>query len=626
MGHTHTVVDSDTNHFVIDPITRQITNETKKLCLVKGDHNSEVFTFEVPLKVEEHDMSLCNRIEVHFINVEGKSTRNKSEKVYEVQDFAVDQDDPNKMTFSWLISGDATKYAGNLSFIVRFACIPDDDGVVAYSWNTTIYSGITVLDTISNSEMVLEEYKDILQEWYNKLIAVTDGAIDMNTKEPVKFWVGTHTEYTELTDIQEDCLYIIIDEDKVKEVSDRVTELKSSLQEEVTARQTADTNLTNSINTLGTGLGNIATELRGADTALANRVSSVENRADDLTERVEYLEAFPSNKKGYIVFSTSSDSLTISRKNTNSSYKWNGELQYRTDSSAWTVWDGTSSITAYRGTDSEARLYMRGVGNTNMVTTSVIDHDSGPSESDVRSKYGWRLSTPNNNPIYCEGNIENLLDYTVVRDGDHPYMSTGCFAGLFSGCTNLVSSPELPAISVGAYCYEYMFNNCAALTTAPDLPATELDYGCYKGMFYGCSSLATAPDLPATSISASCYEYMFGACHALVSPPALPAIMAYNRCYFNMFSGCIALTSIPELPAKTTGINSYTSMFYGCSSLKMSAASSDTYKYAFRIPTSGAMTYTGTDALLSMFVGTGGSFTGDPSYGTTYYTVNPPIS
>lgn len=616
MGHTHTVVDSDTNHFVIDPITRQITNETKKLCLVKGDHNSEVFTFEVPLKVEEHDMSLCNRIEVHFINVEGKSTRNKSEKVYEVQDFAVDQDDPNKMTFSWLISGDATKYAGNLSFIVRFACIPDDDGVVAYSWNTTIYSGITVLDTISNSEMVLEEYKDILQEWYNKLIAVTDGAIDMNTKEPVKFWVGTHIEYTELTDIQEDCLYIITDEDKVKEVSDRVTELKSSLQEEVTARQTADTNLTNGINTLGTGLGNIATELRGADTVLGNSINEVKEYVEGVPERVETLEKLI--KQHYITFS-SDQPFTLSSSVTGS-VAWPGNLEYRTDDSVWTVWDRASAITAVQGGEdhnNEYRIYLRGKGNKTIC-----------GNTNYGGK-GNKFVLTGDGDIHCSGNIENLLDYEITRDGDHPPMGDYCFYHLFKDCTNLVSAPELPGIYLANSCYQGMFEGCTSLTQAPELPATKLFGYCYQEMFKGCTSLTKAPALPATSVSSGGYKYMFSGCTGLLLPPALPATSVTSDGYNGMFMGCSSMARLPKLHITGIGMDSCVDMFYGCSLIKISNTETDEeYRYAWRIPTEGTipdMDWPSSGWSTDMFKFTGGTFTGSPNIHTTYYTNMLPV-
>lgn len=189
MGHIHPVTDTDNKHFVIDPITRAIKNETSKLVLIKNDHNSEEYTFEIPRFVEGHDMSLSTKVEVHFINISSKS-REKSSGVYEVKDIELDPEN-NTINFSWLVSRACTEYAGSLTFAIRFACLTGD--VVDYAWHTGIYSGITVSDGISNLEVELEDYIDLLQSWYDKIIsmsddlyAVTDEGVILNISEKMK--------------------------------------------------------------------------------------------------------------------------------------------------------------------------------------------------------------------------------------------------------------------------------------------------------------------------------------------------------------------------------------------------------------------------------------------------------
>lgn len=237
MRHIHPVTDSDT-YFTIDPITRQLSNGTsKKMSLIKGDHNSERFTFELPLTVEGHDMSQCNRVEVHFINVDSK-TRAKNEDVYIVTDHKTSDgknafrksDDGQKVLADWLISGNVTKYAGTLNFVVRYVCI-GEDGTVDYAWNTAIYSNINVLDSINNSEVVVDEYSDVLQEWYEQLLSAFDGNIDLNSKKAVKFWIGTHSEYAELEEIVENCLYIITDDGTLEDVKERLTAVEGHVQD-----------------------------------------------------------------------------------------------------------------------------------------------------------------------------------------------------------------------------------------------------------------------------------------------------------------------------------------------------------------------------------------------------------
>ena len=146
-----------------------------------------------------------------------------------------------------------------------------------------------------------------------------------------------------------------------------------------------------------------------------------------------------------------------------------------------------------------------------------------------------------------------------------------CYKSMFSGCTSLKSAPKvLPATTLAYTCYEYMFNECSSLTSAPKLPATTLAHNCYGYMFFGCTSLISAPELPATTLVYNCYNSMFEGCTSLKSAPELPATTLDtldDGCYWGMFSGCTSLTSAPELPATKLAVYCYESMFSGCTSL-----------------------------------------------------------
>lgn len=169
MNHTHSVVDTD-KHFIIDAITREITTQSEELKLMQGDHNSEIYTFEIPKVVEGHDMSLCNRVEIHYNNVSGNKV-NTSSDVYTVTDLRVDETDPEKLVFSWLVSGNATKYAGALGFRVRFCCI-DENGVYTYKWHTGIFKEISVSEGLDNTAAVEEDFSDAFSEWEARLEAM----------------------------------------------------------------------------------------------------------------------------------------------------------------------------------------------------------------------------------------------------------------------------------------------------------------------------------------------------------------------------------------------------------------------------------------------------------------------
>ena len=173
------------------------------------------------------------------------------------------------------------------------------------------------------------------------------------------------------------------------------------------------------------------------------------------------------------------------------------------------------------------------------------------------------------NAIACSGNIETLLDHETVARGEHPTMA--------------------------AYCFNYLFDGCTALTSAPGLPATTLAESCYSHMFYDCTSLLTPPELPASNLARACYD--------------------------NMFRNCKGLSSLPKLRAITLSERCYASMFYGCTGIKLSETQTEEYKTEYRIPISGTGTMADY-ALIYMFTDTGGTFTGEPTINTTYYTSN----
>ena len=327
--------------------------------------------------------------------------------------------------------------------------------------------------------------------------------------------------------------------------------------------------------------------------------------------------------KSYLTFRSLS-SFTLKVNDTTK--HWNGTLEYFTSDKTWTVWDGTTTLSAVAD-DGEYVLYLRGTGN--MVITGS------------NQKYRWVLT---GSDIKCIGNIENLLDYATVQSRVHPTMASNCYRYMFYGCTALTQAPALPATKLVDSCYYYMFQGCTALTQAPALPATTLASSCYAYMFYGCTALTQAPALPATTLAEGCYKYMFQDCTALTQAPALPATTLKSSCYSNMFNGCTALTQAPALPATTladscyygmfTGCTSltqapalpamtladfcYRSMFQNCTSLKLSSTKTGEYTQEYRIPSSGEGV-TVPSALSSMFSFTGGAFTGIPEINTTYY-------
>ena len=233
-----------------------------------------------------------------------------------------------------------------------------------------------------------------------------------------------------------------------------------------------------------------------------------------------------------------------------------------TNRTNWSVFTpGTTTITLANAGD---KVYFRGNNTTVSESYSIY--------------YNFVMS----GKIAASGNIMSLLDTTCKST---TISNNYCYSSMFYGCTSLTTAPALPATNLANDCYSSMFADCASLTTASALPATTLADYCYSNMFAGCTSLTTAPELPATTLA--------------------------DNCCSNMFYGCTSLTTAPELPATTLASSCYSYMFFDCSKLKVNTTSGNKI---FTCPTT-----IPTEAVTDMFTSTGGTFTGTPTEGTTYY-------
>lgn len=310
-------------------------------------------------------------------------------------------------------------------------------------------------------------------------------------------------------------------------------------------------------------------------------------------------------ENGYLTFS-SPTAFTMAKDSHGSN---NGIIQYSTDLLSWETFT-TATVTAVAD-NGTYYMYFRGVGNA--YVKGDFDGQSYPYFKMTGAK------------ISCDGNIETILDYLQVMDGEHPVMGNNCFLFAFARCTPLTKAPNLLATILSASCYGYMFDGCTSLKVAPVLPATTLVYGCYANMFQNCNSLTVTPKLPATTMAQYCYVGMFANCHSLKAIRSLPATTLASGCYYCMFLQCTSLTTLPTLPAANLPSGCYSKMFIGCTALKISETKTDELSYEYRLPTSGAGT-SAADAMADMFAGTGGTFTGTPSINTVYYTDHNPIS
>lgn len=171
MGHKHSVRDTGA-HFTIDQYTRQIKNDSvNKTTIVQYDHNSERLTFEMPLYIDGHAMTLCDLIEIHYINI-ATDGNSQNPGTYEVKDI---QAEGEKAIFTWLISQEATQLAGSLNFFIVFKCT--EDGLTVYRWGTEICKTLAISAGMDNGEAVLTEYPDILAQWKAQIFGAQDASV-----------------------------------------------------------------------------------------------------------------------------------------------------------------------------------------------------------------------------------------------------------------------------------------------------------------------------------------------------------------------------------------------------------------------------------------------------------------
>jgi len=308
---------------------------------------------------------------------------------------------------------------------------------------------------------------------------------------------------------------------------------------------------------------------------------------------------------------------------------WDGTLEYSTDTENWTAFT-IDGATAEADAPNDYRLHIRGTDNTRISDDNMM----AP---------GWTLAATA--PVACSGDIGTLLDYSTVLGGGHPQMADFCFVNLFRYWRELVSAPALPATTLSESCYDHLFHGCSALETAPTLPAETLADYCYSGMFRSCKALTETPALAATNLADACYAYMFTGCTGLTNAPALPATQLASICYQNMFTGCTNLTEAPVLPATNLAVYCYAFMFEGCTGLTRlpelpaTQLANNCYEEMFKDCTGITLYAEGTaptwgipaganpaaDWNTGMLAGTGGTFTGNPVIGRTYYYTPIPV-
>lgn len=261
-------------------------------------------------------------------------------------------------------------------------------------------------------------------------------------------------------------------------------------------------------------------------------------------------------------------------KTSSGSKTWSNILQYSIDGETWYTWNGSTILASY----SNKEIWLRGTGNT-------------------RIDGYWNI---NGTSVEIEGNLEALIDYAAVRDGEHSSVATPSFSRLFASNQSIAKADKLIIDAPNANLYG-IFEYCNALIAAPDINSQTLNDLSYA--FRGCSNLTNAPKIKATAVtSTTALGFVFQDCSNLETIPAI---------------------YISEFGSRWEYLCN--SMFNRCSKIKFSETQSGEYVYSYRIPYSGVGNPPN-QSLKYLFLGTGGAFIGDGTLSvktdTTYYTPN----
>lgn len=339
----------------------------------------------------------------------------------------------------------------------------------------------------------------------------------------------------------------------------------------------------------GDSLTSIANDLR-SKTGISNALAFPE----DFITAIDILTEIPEAPNDSILFYSPQPFTmkVVTQK------QWNGTLYYSTDHETWNEWTGASIEAVKNGI--LYKIYLKGENCTKLCGT-----EAGSFQFIGAS-------------IKCIGNFTYLIPANAT-------LSNYAFEYLFKGCGNVDFDIILPYETLSQSCYLSMFENCTSMQKAPDLPAVTVPSGAYYDMFRGCTALVNPPVINAEDVGANgCYEMFFG-CNNLKNSPVLKVSTIGSGGFARMFYYCYSLETIPALYSLTLSNTCYQYMFNGCSKIKISATQTGDYQNEYRIPHTGEGT-AGTNSMQGMFTSTGGTFMGNPTINTTYYTSNTIVS
>ena len=234
-------------------------------------------------------------------------------------------------------------------------------------------------------------------------------------------------------------------------------------------------------------------------------------------------------------------------------------LEYSTDKSTWTSWDFSQTLTL----PANGKVYLRG-NNVKFSVSSGNYHYFGSTGNvyaggSVRSLFNKQVpSTITSNATMfgfmffgmttLVGVDTNLFAGINYGSSGNWRDTTNMFYRTFSGCSSLVTPPDLSGIGyVKDNTFRETFNQCTLLTTTAPLNIIETMPNAkytFKSMYFQCYALVDASPMRVSCSNTN--EHLlyqtFTGCNNLVVPPDLTGVTVLGKqAIWNGFRACASL-------------------------------------------------------------------------------------
>lgn len=149
---------------------------------VRNDNHAETVEFEMQRYFDGIDLSE-HLLHIDFINAGSEADSYLVETVTSTSE---------KINFIWNISNKVTKYKGTVKFALRFSTVSEEEKVI-YAWHSEI-AQFNVLDGLSVTSSISEQYPDLLQQWENRMKELDD-KINNVSKEVNSKLLNTNSDF-----------------------------------------------------------------------------------------------------------------------------------------------------------------------------------------------------------------------------------------------------------------------------------------------------------------------------------------------------------------------------------------------------------------------------------------------